>query len=330
MASDVARSKTVLVTGAAGGMGLRLVSRLLEAGWRVRGLVLPGDPLRRRLEWLGSEVVEADIRDARSLDGACDGVDAVYHLAAVILSNDPSVFRRVNRDGTAHVVRAAARAGVKHLVYISSASVVYPNPTPYSQSKRDAEAIVAAERAFAHTIVRPTLVYDENGGLELSMFERYLMRFPIVPFIGDGAALKRPVLSHDLVDGLVRLAGNEIAFGKIYNLSGGEAISIGDFARLILEHRGVAKPFVHVPVPLCKAMAQVMQLTMKKPPFTLSAIAGLTQDADLDPGSAMRDLGYRPIGVREGFRRCFPVQSRTATTDRHLRTRSQDDAAPNP
>ena len=70
--------------------------------------------------------------------------------------------------------------------------------------------------------------------------------------------------------------------------------------------------------------------TMKKPPFTVSAIAGLTQDADLDPSLAMRDLGYRPIGVREGFRRCFPVPPRTATTDRYLRTRSHDDAAPNP
>jgi NADH dehydrogenase len=308
MTTGAHRPKTALVTGAAGVMGSRLVMRLLDAGWKVTGLVLPGDPLRRRLEWLGCDIKEGDIRDAASLRSLCDGIDTVYHLAAVIISHDPSVFRTVNRDGTSNVVAAASAANVRHFIYISSASVTYPRPTAYSTSKREAEDIVARERSFEHTIVRPTLVYDEDGGLELTMFVNYLLRFPFVPFIGNGRAMKRPVHSEDLVDGLVRLAGNDATYGKTYNLSGGEAISMRDFARLVLAHRGARKRFVHVPVPVCMAAAHLLGAFMAKPPLTSSAILGIVQHADLDPSDAMRDLGYRPIGVREGFQRCFPAK----------------------
>jgi nucleoside-diphosphate-sugar epimerase len=303
------RERTAFVTGAAGVMGSRLVQGLVDAGWRVRALVLPGDPLRGRLEGTGCEIREGDVSDANSLRGVCDGVDTVYHLAAVIISHDPNVFARVNRDGTAHVVAEAVRAGVRHLVYVSSASVTYPKRTLYAESKLEAEELVKAETALAHTIVRPTLVYDVGGGLEVLMFLDYLRRFPVVPFIGAGRALKRPVWAGDIIDGLLRTAGNPAARGKTYNFSGGEAISIADFARLLLHHHGASRPFVSLPVPLCRALAAVMGRLMKRPPLTPSAIAGIVNDADLDPALAMRELGYRPISVREGLQRCFPLQS---------------------
>jgi NADH dehydrogenase len=64
-----------------------------------------------------------------------------------------------------------------------------------------------------------------------------------------------------------------------------------------------------LPVALCRGIARVLARTMAEPPLTLSAIAGIVNDADLDPSEAMRDLGYRPIGVREGFARCFGARA---------------------
>lgn len=307
-ASGSTKGRTALVTGAAGVMGARLVRGLVAAGWRVRALVLPGDPLRARLEGVASEIVEGDVAEPGSLRGTCAGVDTVYHLAAVIIAHDDAVFARVNRDGTAHVVAEARAAGVRHFIYVSSASVTYPALTAYGRSKLAAEALVAAEPAFAHTIVRPTLVYDESGGQEFLMFLRYLQRFPVVPFIGAGRARKRPVWSGDIVDGLLRLAGNPVSHGKTYNFSGGEPIEIKELGRLMLRHKGGgARPFLSVPVPLCRALSKVMGAVMKRPPLNRYVIAGMINDADLDPGDATRDLGYRPLGVHEGFARCFPI-----------------------
>jgi nucleoside-diphosphate-sugar epimerase len=297
----------ILVTGAGGVMGQRLVRGLIERGFGVRCLVLPSDNSAAELGRLGAELREGNVSEPATLAGLCDGVDTVYHLAAVIISHDQDVFRRVNLEGTAHVVAEARRAGVRHFIYVSSASVIYPKRTLYAESKLAAERLVACEPSFEHTIVRPTLVYDVVGGQEFAMFRSYLERFPVVPFIGNGRALKRPVWAGDVVDGLLRLANNPQTFGKLYNFSGGEAISMLDLSRLILEHSGQRRLFLHLPVPLCVAVARVARLLMDRPPLTTNAIAGIVNDADLDPAEACRDLGYRPLGVREGFARCFPL-----------------------
>jgi NADH dehydrogenase len=295
---------TILVTGAAGVMGRRLVARLIAKGARVRGLVLPGDPGRGSLTALGAEICEGDVRDPATLKGVCEGVDTVYHLAAIIISHDPTAFTRINLEGTANMLAEASASEVRHFVYVSSASVTYPKRTLYAESKLAAEKLVTARKG-AYTIVRPTLVYDEHGGQEVRMFLDSLRRFPIAPFVGAGDAYKRPVWSEDIVDGLARLAGNPVAYGKLYNFSGSEAIRIRDFAHLLLAHHAEDRPFLHVPVGLCRGIARVLALTMANPPLTLSAIAGIVNDANLDPSDAMRDLGYRPIGVHEGFARCF-------------------------
>lgn len=302
---------SALITGAAGVMGARLAARLRAAGWQVRAVVLPRDPLRSRVDALGCDVREGDVSDAQSLAGICDGIDVVYHLAAVIIAHDPSVFQRVNRDGTANVVAEARKSGVRQLIYVSSASVVYPRRTRYAESKLQAERLVQ-ESGLPYTIVRPTLVYEQGGGQELMMFLAYLRRFPIVPFIGAGNALKRPVWSEDVVKGLLALANAPIALGKTYNFSGSEAVSMRQLAELLLVHHARPRPFVHLPVWLCRALAAVLERVMKRPPLTSSAIAGIVNDANLDPTEAMRDVGYAPLGVREGFRLCFPPAANAA------------------
>jgi nucleoside-diphosphate-sugar epimerase len=295
------------VTGGSGAMGSVLVKALIDKGNTVRVLALPGDPGAGRLAALGVEVRPGNVADAADVAGAAEGCDTVYHLAAVIIAWDDRVYERVNVGGTANVVAESRRAGVGHLVHVSSASVVYPRSTPYSRSKQQAERLVRGEPRFAFTIVRPTLVYDEHGGQEFRMFWAQLRRFPIVPFVGRGEALKSPVHTDDLVSGLLAIAGNPRAYGKIYNLCGGEEVTLAELARLLLSRDGQEKRFLHLPVPLCRLIAWGLPRVWKGCPLTQSAVAGLTQDANLDLRSAKEDLGYSPIGVRAGLASCFPL-----------------------
>jgi NADH dehydrogenase len=297
----------ILVTGGAGVMGSRLVRGLVSRGWGVRALTLPGDPWVSRLADVDCELVYADIADPASLDGAFDGVQTVYHLAAVILSHDPAVFQRINIAGTRNVLRAAAAAGARHFIHISSVSVRYPHPTPYSLSKRECERLVREQKRMAWTIVRPSLAYGPNGGQEFMLFMEYLKKFPVVPFIGRGRALKNPVHVDDLMRGFLAIAGNLRTHGKTYHFTGGEEITIWDLAHLMLRLQGIRKPFLPVPVVCCRALARVMAAFMRRPPLTWNIIAGITQDANPDHTAATEDLGYRPIGVSEGLKRCFSV-----------------------
>jgi nucleoside-diphosphate-sugar epimerase len=302
------------VSGASGVLGSRLVRTLVGAGWSVRALVQPGDPFLARLEGVRCDLREGDLERPESLRGVLEGVSTVYHLAAIILSPDRAAFDRINRLGTAHLVAEAARAGVEHFVYVSSASVTYPRLTRYAKSKLAGETLVKAETRLRHTIVRPTLIYDENGGQEFMRFWSYLERFRVVPFVGDGRARKRPVWAGDIVDGIARIAGNPRAYGKTYNFSGAESVTIQELAELMLARRGMKKRFLHLPVPLCKALAVALGLVTRDPSLSLQAIAGLVHDADLPPDEATRDLGYLPLGVREGLSRCFPLHARTQTS----------------
>lgn len=293
----------ILITGGAGVMGRRLVRGLTDRGKRVRVLDRPGT----RVEEPGVDLRHGDVTDRSTLAGVFDGVDTVFHLAAVLLSHDPSVFERVNVQGTRNIVEGAAAAGVKQFIFVSSASVVYPYTTPYSLSKRECERIVREQTAMQWTIVRPTLAYNEHGGEEFRAFLEYLKKYPLVPFIGRGRARKNPVHVDDLMRGFLAVVGNPRAYGKVYNFSGGEELTIWELAHLMLAHQGISKPFLPIPVALCKILARLMAGTMSRPPLTWNVIAGIIQDANLDNSEARRDLGYDPMGVREGLQRSFPI-----------------------
>lgn len=298
----MAEAHDVLVTGGAGEIGSRLVRRLALAGHRVRALALPGDANLGRLDGSGAAVVEGDITRPATLGPAFHGVHTVYHLAAVLLVEDPGLFERVNIEGTRNVVRAAEEHGVRHLIHVSSASVVYPHSTPYSRSKRAGETCVR-QSGLTWTIVRPTLVYERGGGLEFKTFADFVTRYPVVPLVGDGRARKAPVHAADLIDGLLAICDNPQAHGKLYNLSGGETLTVRELARLVLRRRGLRRPVVGVPLPVCRLAAAALGRATGRSMLMRHTLAGLTQHADLDHTGATRDLGYNPVGIREGITR---------------------------
>lgn len=295
----------VLVTGGAGVVGSRLVKSLIEKGSEVRVLALPGDGAADRVKKLGAEVWLGDVSDPKTIFGICKGVDTVYHLAAIIIAQDDRHYDRINAGGTAHIVAEAVRESVGHFILVSSASVIYPKPTTYSLSKKKAEDIVV-KSGLNYTIVRPTLVVEKNGGQEFLMFLDYLRKFWVVPFVGSGAALKRPVFTDDVMNGLLLLLNNKITYNKVYNFSGAESISIYNFAKFCLILTGQEyKPVIRIPVRICMVLSEMLKMCLKNPPLNWQVIAGMTQDADLDPQDAIDDLGYQPRRVSEFLPKCI-------------------------
>lgn len=296
----------ILVTGGTGNMGSVLVRKLTDLGHKVRVLTLKNDKFVSRIDGTGAEVRFGDISNPNDLEGVCNEVNTVIHLAAIIISDNPEVFKKINLDGTRYLTSEAKKAGVRHFIHISSASVLYEKHTPYSLSKQQAEKVVK-ESGLSWTIIRPTLVYAEQGGQEFDMYLEYLDKYPIVPFIGDGKALKRPVYVNDIINGLVKLAAFDHGTNKIYNFSGANVISMLDFSRLCLLLMGKERKMIlHIPVWVCKLTAWILGKIMKNPPIKWNAIAGVIQDANLDPADSINDLGYAPITLNEMLSKCFP------------------------
>lgn len=294
----------ILVTGGAGVLGSRLVHGLVAKGESVRVLTLPGDPYVSRLDGLGCEIAYGDITDAASLKNVFDGINSVYHLAAIIIPPDIQTLRRINVDGTANVVNGALKSGVGHFVYVSSVSAADPGDSEYARSKIDAESVVRDQTFMQFTIVRPTLIYDSRGGQEFLMFLHSLLKFPIVPFVGRGKAKKNPVHSEDIVKGLLAIANNDRSYGKTYNFSGGEEISMWDLADLMVRTVGRKKVFIPIPIFMCRLIAACLEKIMRNPPLTQYGISRIEHEAASDNSSARTDLGYAPIGVSEGLSLC--------------------------
>jgi nucleoside-diphosphate-sugar epimerase len=300
----------ILVTGGLGVMGSTLVKGLVDRGFAVRVLD-NSDRFRSRLDGYNVDVRIGDITRPETLSGCFDGIETVYHLAAVLIVYDPTLFQKINVEGTRNVIDASIKAGVSHFILVSSASVTYQFTTPYSLSKRETERMIKEQTAMNWTIVRPTLAYNENGGEEFNMFLAYLKKYPVVPFIGAGRALKRPVHCDDLMKGFLAIAGNAKTYGKTYAFSGGEAIAIRDMAKLMLKHVGQEKPLITIPIPICRIIAFFAEKFQKRPILTWNAIAGVMQNANLDNSEAQTDLDYQPVSFREGLQKAYPIaQSR--------------------
>ena len=122
--------ETVLVTGATGFLGSAVARRLLEAGHRVRILVRPQSD-RRNISGLDVELATGDLADPAGLGPALTGCTALFHVAADyrLWVRDPDQMYRINVEGSAALMRAAAAAGVSRAVYTSSVATLGIDPT---------------------------------------------------------------------------------------------------------------------------------------------------------------------------------------------------------
>src|SRR5689334_19388136 len=108
--------KTMAITGIGGFIGLRMVERALERGMKVQGLDA-SPPAAELAQKKGAEVVVGDVTDAEAVARASRGADVMFHTAAIIEEDgDPSLFRRVNVEGSRTVGESARAAGVRQFV----------------------------------------------------------------------------------------------------------------------------------------------------------------------------------------------------------------------
>jgi uncharacterized protein YbjT (DUF2867 family) len=216
---------SILVTGGTGTLGGHVVPLLRAAGHDVRVLSRHDRPAQD-----GVEFVTADLLRDDGIAPAVDGIDTVLHLAGGPKGDD---------EATRNLVRAASRAGVRHLVYISviGADTV---PLGYFRSKLGAERAVASS-GLPWTTLRAAQFHD----LVLTVAEK-TAKLPVVPV--PGGLRFQPVDSRDVAARLVDLALGAPA-GRVADLAGPTVYGMGDLVRSYLAAHGKRRPFMPVRMP---------------------------------------------------------------------------------
>lgn len=305
----------VVVTGATGFIGTRLVRQLLADGARVRVLVRSPDRLSTDLRGR-VEVVVGDVRDPRAVDQGVFGARTVLHLAALAKAwmPDPSAFTETNVYGVEHILDAVRRHRVERLVHVSTAlTLSRPNQsrlaTPYERSKLAGERLVEAyARNDGHAvIVHPTRVYgpgplnDANGVTKMiDLYLRGLFRFRIA----DGGVRANYVHAADVARG-IRLAAERGHSGAHYVLGGSENLSLAGFLRRVGELAGGRRRMVPVPRFVARGVGLAGELQGRlcgATSLTRGWVEVFLRDLPFDVEPARSDLGYAPRSLDRGLR----------------------------
>ena len=316
------------ITGATGYIGQQLTERLVAEGHEVHALYR-SQKKAEALKKEGVRLFQGDLLDAESLKRAAKGTDAIFHVAAFARpwAKDEQTFYRLNVGGALNVFHAAMDAGVKRIVFTSTAGVISPSKdglpsdeatprwvehfTHYERSKakaeKEAQKLVAKEGLEIIT-VNPTRVYgpgllsDSNGVTR--MIKMYLDgKFRIVP--GNGSSIGNYVFIEDVVEGHL-LSMEKGQPGHRYILGGTNA-SFDEFFRILSEVAGQHKRLFKVPVPIVHFAARLMELradlTNKDPLLTPPWVRKYLYNWQLSIEKAKKELGYTPTPLPEGLRK---------------------------
>jgi nucleoside-diphosphate-sugar epimerase len=295
------------ISGGAGFLGLHLSRRLVADGHAVRTLdVAPLDEpdLERSVEEL-----RGDVRSARDVRRLVEGADVLVHAAAALpIQASRESIRSVNVGGTATLLAAAAEAGARRVVLVSSTAVygvpeVHPigEDAPlrgvgwYGESKIEAEEVTRdfGRRGLEFTIVRPkTFIGPERLGVFEILFD-WIRDGRRIYMLGTGENRYQLLAVEDLVDAIVLAAERREAAGETVNVGAGDFGTVRSDLQALIDHAGSTSRLTPVPARPAEIALRTLEL-LHVSPLAEWHYKTAHRDSFVDVGKAERLLGWRP------------------------------------
>jgi 3beta-hydroxy-Delta5-steroid dehydrogenase / steroid Delta-isomerase len=330
----------VLVTGGSGFVGANLVTTLLDRGHQVRSFDRAPSPLPQHPQL---EVLQGDVTDPAVCAAAVDGIDTVFHTAAIIeLMGGASVtdeYRKrsfgINVGGTENLVHAGQESGVKRFVYTSSNSVVMGGQNIpggdetlpytsrfndlYTETKVVAERFVLSQNGVGNMLtcaIRPSGIWGRGDQTMFRKLFESVIAGHVKVLVGRKSARLDNSYVHNLIHGFILAAEHLVpggsAPGQAYFINDADPINMFEFARPVVEACGVNWPRVRVNGPVVRAAMTGWQrlhfrFGIPAPLLEPLAVERLYLDNYFSVAKATRDLGYRPLFTTEqALKECLP------------------------
>lgn len=335
-------SPCILVTGASGWLGHRLVEALTTGiddipAWdnprqTIRVMLQPGEPTRPFLE-LGAEVISGDIRDPKACDALCKNAEGavLFHTAGIIHPPGRTThFTEINEKGTGKLLDSATRSNVSRLIVVSSNSPFGLNPSQdhlfteeslyspymgYGHSKWRMELLLQEAMRQEETpgivIVRPPWFYGPGQPHRQDMFFR-MIRAGKFPIFGKGHNKRSLGYVDSLVSGLFLSANTPEAAGETYWLADEKPYQMIEIIRTVKttlkEDFGIPVVDRELVVPSCISdFARIADRAIQAAGLyhqKVHVLSEMNATIACDISKAKEQLGYKPlVSLREGMRR---------------------------
>jgi nucleoside-diphosphate-sugar epimerase len=312
----------VLVTGGSGFLGSWVCELLSARGDDVRALVRRTSNTKHLKTLARVELAEGSVEDARSVEDAARGVDAVIHCAGLVKARGEHELARVNVEGSRNVVRAATKHGAKRFVHVSSLEASGPSSdgrpvahdqerpcTAYGRSKLASEKAVLEAKGDVHVVVlRPGAIYGPRDVEILEAFKS--VKRGLMPTVAGGHALGCFVWGPDCAAACLRALEADVPSGSTYFVDdGGPAVTQREFLEMVEDALG-RRALVRMSLPkgllrtvalgveaYGKASGKAVMLTREKADMLL-------QHFVCDSSQTRDELGWKPeVPLRDGVRR---------------------------
>ena len=316
----------VLITGATGFIGNHVTRLVLEQGDEVRVMVMPGED-RSPLDGMDVEFVEGNLLDPDSLKRAVQGVEKLYHLAALfaVWTKDPDLHYKINVDGTTQLMKAAMDANIEKVVYTSSVAAIGINAdkTPSTEETQFNCWPWASEYILSKFISHHVVKGLVGKGLPATMV------MPCLPF-GPGDRAPTPTgtmilrtlqgkMKNYWDGGVAAVDVRDVAAGHVLAMEKGrlgESYILGnkdgnyeniDLLKLIGEIAGVDKvATTEVPGSTMLRVAKIAEffskITGKAPMTTYKNTNYVLQHGFVDPSKAVEELGLPQTPIETAIR----------------------------
>jgi uncharacterized protein YbjT (DUF2867 family) len=296
----------ILLTGATGYVGGRLLGALERTGHRVRCLVRDPDRIAARLG-VGTEVVRADAVSGEGLAEALRGVDTAYYL--IHSMGCRRGFEETDRQAALNFGSAARSAGVKRIIYLGGLAQDGPNLSPHLRSRLEVGRVLR-QSGVPVTELRASIVIG-SGSLSFEMIRAIVEHLPVLVTPQWVSIKAQPIGIDDLLAYLVQAASIDVAPDAVFEIGGSDRSSYGDLMREYARQRGLRRLMIRVPVLSPRLSSYWLGLvTPLYARIGRKLIDSIRNASVVQDESASQVFSVRPISTRDAIRRALENEER--------------------